>query len=66
MLAQEMANPEQLARIQRQIRHDDIKRNLLTDDQIASISHHMVFEWVKTGLWKKRDFEKWLKTMQVI
>ena len=62
----EMANPEQLARIQRQIKHDDIKRNLLTDDQIASIPHHMVFEWVKIGLWKKRDFEKWLKTMQVI
>jgi hypothetical protein len=49
------------------IKADDIKhQNVLTDDQIASIPVEKVFEWVKTGQWKQKDFRRWLRAMRVI
>lgn len=45
----------------------DIKvPGLLTDDQIADIPHAKVFEWIKVGCWRKRDFERWLRVLRVI
>lgn len=45
----------------------DIKhRGRLTDDQIADIPIEKVYEWVKTGQWKQRDFRHWLKVMRVV
>lgn len=38
----------------------------LTDEQIADIPIEKVYEWVKTGQWKQRDFFKWLKALRVI
>jgi hypothetical protein len=59
--------PELEARIERQIRAEDIKHEgRLTDDQIASINTRLVFEWVKTGQWNKKNFHTWLKVMRVI
>ena len=59
--------PELEARIARKIRSEDIKHETrLTDDQIAGTSTSHVFEWVKTGQWKLRDFNKWLKVLRVI
>lgn len=49
------------------VRAEDIKhQNRLTDDQIADLPINLVFEWIKTGKWSYRDFNKWLKTMRVI
>lgn len=48
---------------------DQIKTNsgplALTDDQIADIPLEKVYEWIKTGQWKQRDFFKWLKALRV-
>ena len=38
----------------------------LTDDQIADIPIERVYEWIKTGHWKKRNFETWLRVIRVI
>lgn len=50
------------------IQHDDIKHEgRLTDDEISRIDPSLVYEWVRTGMWKKKkDFNKWLKVMCVI
>lgn len=47
-------------------RADDIKRQILTDFEIGEIPVEKVYEWVKTGSWKKKDFDKWLKALRVI
>lgn len=45
----------------------DIKvPGLLTDEQIADIPHQKVYEWIKTGKWRQKDFEKWLRILRVI
>lgn len=44
------------------IRHE----GRLTDDQIADIPIEKVYEWVRTGCWKKKHFEKWLRVIRVI
>ena len=58
----------QRARVSRKgVQAGDIKhKGLLTDEQIADIPTTHVYEWVKTGAWKKRDFETWLRVMRVI
>ncbi len=49
------------------IRADDIKHeNLLSDQQIADIDIERVYEWVRTGAWKQKDFKKWLRVIRVI
>lgn len=49
------------------IHHDDIKHaGRLTDDEIAGINTQLVYEWVRTGQWKRKDFEKWLRVLMVI
>jgi hypothetical protein len=46
---------------------EDIKyKDRLTDDEIANLSVDKVHMWVRTGLWKAKDFKKWLKVMRVI
>ena len=45
----------------------DIKhKDRLNTDQIADIPIEKVYEWVKTGQWKQRDFKIWLKALRVI
>jgi hypothetical protein len=54
-------------RLTPRIAADDIKhKERLTDEQIAAIPVEKVYEWVKTGAWKQRDFKKWLKVLRVI
>lgn len=49
------------------VKADDIKhKGRLTDSQIADISIDRVYEWIKTGSWKKKDFETWLRVIRVI
>jgi flagellar basal body L-ring protein FlgH len=49
------------------IRADDIKHeNLLSDEQIADIDIERVYEWVRIGAWKQKDFKKWLRVIRVI
>ena len=49
------------------IHASDIKHTgLLTDDEIAFIPIEKVYEWIKTGQWKLRDYKTWLKTIRVI
>ncbi len=49
------------------IRADDIKHeNLLSDEQISDIDVERVYEWVRTGAWKQKDFKKWLRVIRVI
>lgn len=46
------------------IRAEDIKhKNRLTDDEIAAIPVQHVYEWVRTGQWKHKDFKRWLKVL---
>lgn len=59
-------NPELEARIAYKIKADDIKHgNRLTDDQIAGIDTNYVYEWIKTGQWNRKNFQKWLKAIRV-
>jgi hypothetical protein len=45
----------------------DIKyADRLTDDEIATLAVDKVYMWVRTGSWKAKDFNKWLKVMRVI
>lgn len=49
------------------IRARDIKvQGLLTDDDIANVEVGKVYEWVRTGQWRARDFNRWLKVLRVI
>lgn len=49
------------------LHHDDIKHaGRLTDDQIAAIPVDQVYAWVRNGMWKPKDFKKWLKVLCVI
>lgn len=49
------------------VRSGDIKiQGRLTDDEIATIPVEHVYEWVRTGQWKYRDFKRWLKVLCVI
>ncbi len=49
------------------IRAEDIKHSgRLTNDEIACLDVGKVYSWVRQGLWKTKDFNKWLKVMRVI
>jgi len=49
------------------VKADDIKYpNRLSDDQIAAIPIELIFEWIKIGAWKQKDFKRWLKVLRVI
>jgi hypothetical protein len=49
------------------VKAEDIKHEgRLSTEDIQDIDHKLVFEWVKTGQWKRHDFEKWLKAIRVI
>lgn len=63
-----MTNQHIRARIEGgKIHHDDIKHSgRLTDDEIAGINPQLVYEWVRTGQWKRKDFETWLRVLMVI
>ena len=40
---------------------EDIKhKERLSASQIRGISTTLAYEWIRTGKWKKKDFEKWL------
>lgn len=46
---------------------EDIKHaGRLSDDEIAYLSVDKVYGWVRQGVWKAKDFNKWLKVMRVI
>lgn len=46
---------------------EDIKHaGRLTEDQIAAIPIEKIYEWVRTGQWKQKDFKRWLTVMRVI
>jgi len=46
---------------------EDIKyASRLTQDEIATLAVDKVYMWVRTGSWKAKDFNKWLKVMRVI
>lgn len=45
----------------------DIKhKDMLNLSQIQDIPLDKVYEWVKTGKWNMKDFNKWLKALRVI
>lgn len=49
------------------IRAEDIKhKDRLTDDQIAAIDTVKIYQWIRTGEWKQKGFNRWLKVMQVL
>lgn len=49
------------------IRARDVKiQGLLNDDDIADIAIGKVYEWVRTGQWRAKDFNRWLKVLRVI
>lgn len=39
---------------------------LLTDDEIATLDVEKVYQWVRQGAWKQKEFKKWLKVMRII
>jgi hypothetical protein len=49
------------------IQGNDIKiAGLLTDDEIADLPIENVHTWIMQGIWKQKDFKKWLKVLRVI
>ena len=49
------------------IRGEDIKHEgRLSDDEIANLDPKLVYQWIRVGEWKQKDFNKWLKIMRVI
>lgn len=64
-----MTHIEQMrARIARKgIQASDIKRQeLLTEQEIQFIDFDKVYMWVRTGDWKQKDFNRWLKALRVM
>jgi hypothetical protein len=62
-----MATMEQQANAANRLKAAYIRiPNFLTDDEIANIPIEKVYEWVRTGQWKQKDFKCWLKVMRVI
>jgi hypothetical protein len=64
-----MTNFEQMQlRIARKgIQAADIKHaKLLTQHQIQMLDFDKVYMWVRTGDWKQKDFNKWLKALRVM
>ena len=64
-----MTHIEQMrARIARKgIQASDIKRQeLLTEQEIQFIDFDKVYMWVRTGDWKQKDFNRWLKALKVM
>jgi len=48
------------------VKATDIKHlDLLTDDQIAAIPLDKVYEWVRTGQWRQKNFLRWLAVLRV-
>lgn len=46
---------------------EDIKHSgRLSDDEIAYLDIEKVYTWVRSGAWKPKDFNKWLRVMRVI
>jgi hypothetical protein len=56
------------ARITRKgLRATDIKhKGLLSQEQIQDIPIDRVYMWVRTGDWKQKDFNRWLKALRVV
>jgi hypothetical protein len=56
------------ARITRKgLRATDIKhKDLLSREQIQDIPIDRVYMWVRTGDWKQKDFNRWLKALRVV
>ena len=49
------------------IQASDIKhKDLLSLEQIQDIPIDCVYMWVRTGDWKQKDFNRWLKALRVI
>lgn len=49
------------------IRAEDIRhQNRLTEDEIANLDVELVYAWVRTGQWKQKHFQQWLRVMRVI
>lgn len=42
------------------------KPGLLTDDEIAYLPIPLIYQWIRAGDWKRKDFEKWLRVIRVI
>ena len=48
---------------------DDIKHGgalALSDAEIQDIPPDLIFQWVRAGKWKLKDWNKWLKAIRVI
>lgn len=48
------------------IRHTDIKMGLLSDDEVAALDVNQIYQWVRNGQWKLRDFRDWLRSIRVL
>jgi hypothetical protein len=49
------------------IRANDIKhKDVLSIEQIQDIPIDCVYMWVRTGDWKQKDFNRWLKALRVM
>ena len=46
---------------------EDIKHvGRLSEEEIAYLPVDKVYMWLRQGVWKQKDFNKWLKVMRVI
>jgi hypothetical protein len=65
-----MTKQEELIRVRiakKGIYAEDIKHvGRLSEDEIAYLSVDKVYMWLRQGVWKQKDFNKWLKVMRVI
>lgn len=49
------------------IRAEDIRvEGRLSEDEIANLDPKLVYQWIRAGDWKPKQFEQWLKVMRVI
>ena len=65
-----MTKNEELSRLRiskRGINADDINHpGRLSDDEIANLPISTVYNWVRVGAWKPKQFNMWLKVMRVV
>lgn len=47
-------------------RHGMIYDSTVPDDVIANIPISLVYEWVRTGKWNRKHFDRWLRSIRVI
>lgn len=43
----------------------DIRKSNVPDSQIADTPLHLVYQWMRTGAWRPKDFQRWCQILRI-